>query len=230
MRLRAIALLSLAAISAGAAAAQAQAPALNESAKAMIGTWEFSNADRDRTCAVTFKADRAPGGFKVEFEAKCAEHFPVVKDVGAWKFQDNDLLYFVDAKGKSLVEFSEVESGIFEAPTPGLGVLFLQNAADAGPAPRQPDEVAGDWTIMRGGKALCALTLSADAAADGFALTVRTPCDATLARLGFNQWRMDRAELLLAPVRGNSWRFEAVDDKIWRRVPEGTNPFTLVRQ
>ncbi|MBV9347743.1 MAG: AprI/Inh family metalloprotease inhibitor [Pseudolabrys sp.] len=211
-------------------AQQQPAPALNESARGMVGNWEFSNADRDRTCTVTFKAERAAPGLKVEFDAKCAELFPVVRDVVAWRFQDNDNLFLLDRAGKPLVEFSEVESGIFEAPTPGLGVLFLQNAADAGPAPRQPDEVAGDYAVMRGGKILCSLALSADSAADGFAVTVRTPCDASVARQNFNQWRMDRAEILLVPARGNPWRFEAVDEKTWRRVPEGANPFTLVRQ
>lgn len=219
---------------ASAAVAQGQgqppAPALTDAGKAMIGSWEFSNADRDRSCSVTFKADRAPGGLKVEFEAKCLDQFPLVRDVTGWRLQDNDNLFLVDKAGKPLVEFSEVESGIFEAPTPGFGVLFLQNAADAGPPPRQPDEIAGDWTVMRGGKVLCALTLSADAAADGFAMTVKTPCDPTIARLNFNQWRMDRAEMLIAPAKGNSWRFESIGEKTWRRVPEGTNPYSLVRQ
>ena len=57
-----------------------------------------------------------------------------MSDVAGWDFPDNDLLRLLDAQGKSLVEFSEVEDGIYEAPTPGVGVLFLQNAAAAGAA------------------------------------------------------------------------------------------------
>ena len=50
--------------------------------------------------------------------------------------------------GKALVEFSEVEDGIYEAPTPGVGVLFLQNAAAAaGPPEKPPEEVAGNWLL-----------------------------------------------------------------------------------
>ena len=217
---------------AATAAAQSQPPAaaMSESAKGMLGGWELSNADRDRSCGVTFKGERAPGGLKVEFEPKCVEQFPLVKDVVAWRLQDNDNLFFVDRANKPLLEFSEVESGIFEAPTPGLGVLFLQSSANAGPPPRQPDEIAGDYVVMRGGKALCTVSLSADAAGDGFALAVKTPCDATITRLALTQWRIDRAEILLAPARGNPWRFEALDDKTWQRVPEAPNPYTLVRQ
>ena len=55
-------------------------------------------------------------------------------DVAGWTFPDNDLLRLLDAQGKALVEFSEVEDGIYEAPTPGVGVLFLQNAARRRPA------------------------------------------------------------------------------------------------
>ena len=41
------------------AATAARAQAINDQARAMLGTWEFSNADRDKTCNVTFKNDRA---------------------------------------------------------------------------------------------------------------------------------------------------------------------------
>ena len=92
-----------------------------------------------------------------------------MRDIVAWKFPDNDLLRLLDAQGKSLVEFSEVEDGIYEAPTPGVGVLFLQNAAAAGPPPKPPEQVAGDWAIVRGsGAPLCQLTLATTAASDGF--------------------------------------------------------------
>jgi len=115
----------------------AQAPSqLSESAKRVVGSWEFSNADRDRTCMATLKGEPGPAGLKIEFDANCANLFSIVKEIAGWRFPENDLLYFVDARGRSLVEFSEVEDGIFEAPTPGVGVLFLQNA-DA--AARKPD-------------------------------------------------------------------------------------------
>ena len=57
-----------------------------------------------------------------------------MNDVVGWDYPENDLLRLLDAQGKSLVEFSEVEDGIYEAPTPGVGVLFLQNAAAAAAA------------------------------------------------------------------------------------------------
>ena len=210
----------------------AQAPAtLGESAKAVIGTWEFSNADRDKICTVTLKSDPAPVGFKAEFDKNCGSLFPLVNDIVGWNYPENDLLHLLDAQGKSLVEFSEVEDGIYEAPTPGVGVLFLQNAAVAGAAPKPPEQVAGDWAIVRAnGTPLCRLTLATTAAQDGLALTVKPGCDPAVARLNLTLWRIDRDELMLVPARGNPWRFEEVDAKTWRRVPESNDPIMLVRQ
>ena len=215
-----------------ASAAQAQTPAnLGDSAKAVIGSWEFSNADRDKICTATFKSDPTKVGFKVEFDANCANLFPLVADVAGWNFPDNDLLRLLNADGKALVEFSEVEDGIYEAPTPGVGVLFLQNAASAGPAPKPAEQLAGNWAIKRGpDKLLCSLTLANTPLRDDLALTVKPGCDATIVRVGFTQWRMDRGELVLVSTRGISWRFEEVDSTTWRRLPETADPMMLVRQ
>ncbi|HSP50832.1 MAG TPA: AprI/Inh family metalloprotease inhibitor [Pseudolabrys sp.] len=200
-----------------------------DSAKAMIGTWEFSNADHDKVCTVTLKSDPAPVGFKAAFDKNCANLFPLVADVVGWSFPENDLLRLLDVQGKSLVEFSEVEDGIYEAPTPGVGVLFLQNAA-AAPPPKPPEQVAGDWAIVRGGKPLCQLTLATDPTEDGMAVKIKPGCDPTIARLNFAQWKIDRDELMLAPARGNPWRFEETEANSWRRVPEAANPYSLLRQ
>jgi hypothetical protein len=214
------------------AATMAQAPAaLGDSAKAMVGTWEFSNADRDKICTATFKSDSTKIGFKIEFDANCAELFPLVRDVAGWTFPENDLLRLLDAQGKSVIEFSEVEDGIYEAPTPGVGVLFLQNAAAAGPPPKPPEQVAGEWAIVRGsGAPLCRLTLATTAVQDGLAMTVKPGCDPAIARLNLTLWRIDRDELMLVPARGTPWRFEEVDTNSWRRLPESADPIMLVRQ
>jgi hypothetical protein len=215
-----------------AASVHAQTPpVLGESAKAVIGTWEFSNADRDKICTAVFSGDRTAVGFKVEFDKNCGSLFPLVNDVAGWTYPENDLLNLLNAEGRALIEFSEVEDGIFEAPTPGVGVLFLQNPAAAGAPPKPPEQVAGDWAIMRGnGPPLCQVTLAATAVPDGLAITVKPGCDPAIARLNWRLWRIDRDELMLVSESGNPWRFEEVDAKTWRRVPESMSAYTLVRQ
>jgi len=212
-------------------AASAQTPAvLGDSATAMLGDWEFSNAERTKVCTATFKRDSVKDLFKVEFDADCANLFPVVSKIAGWRFPDNDNLFLLDADGQRLAEFSEVETGIYEAPTPGVGVLFLQKPGAGGPPSKTPEDMAGDWSITRGGAPVCTLTLAATALRDGFALTVKPGCDAAMARLNFAQWQLDRGELLIVPARGNPWRFVEGEGGAWQRLPESPDAITLVRQ
>ena len=159
--------------------AQAPQPALGDSAKGLIGSWEFSNADRDKICTATFTNKRTAVGFEVTFDDNCNKLFPIVDDIAGWVFPDNDLLRLVDSEGRALVEFSEVEDSVYEAPTPGLGVLFLQNAASAAGTPAKlPDQLTGDWTIRRGETPVCSVTLAV-----GAVVLVVTPANTEALRL-----------------------------------------------
>jgi hypothetical protein len=209
---------------------QAPPPAFGDSAKGLIGSWEFSNADRDKICTATFTSKRTAVGFEVTFDGNCDKLFPIVDDVAGWVFPDNDLLRMVDAEGRTLVEFSEVEDSVYEAPTPGLGVLFLQNAASAAGTPAKlPDQLAGDWTIRRGETPICSVTLAMDSG-NALPLTVKPGCDPAIAKLAFTQWRLDRGVLIFSAARGTPWRFEEIENDTWRRLPESADQITMVRQ
>jgi Protease inhibitor Inh len=197
----------------------------------LAGTWEFSNADREKVCTVTFRADAGKGHNKVEFDPGCAARFPFIKDVARWSYAENDFLRLLDAKGESVLEFSEVEGGIFEAPRPGEGILFIQSAASLGPAPRTAVQMAGEWTIVRrAGKPICTLTLSDTAAGDEFVVRVQPRCDAFVTRFAPVTWQMDRGELVLKSAGGQSWRFEEGDDSKWHRLPATVDPVLIVRK
>jgi len=213
-----------------AAAAPAQTPPLNDAAREMIGTWEFSNAERTKNCSVDFAAAQTAVGYKLVFDPACAALFPPVANIVGWKYPDNDLLYLLNADGQALVEFSEVEDGIFEAPTPGLGVLLLQKPGAAIAPSRTPEQVAGNWALKRASSPLCAFTLTTTSVGGGYSLTVRPGCAASLVKLGFAQWGLDKGELVLSPSTGASWRFVEVDDNRWMRVPESAEQMSLVRQ
>jgi Protease inhibitor Inh len=220
-------LIAIFAVSISAAAQARTNEALSNSAKAVIGAWEFSDAEHDKMCTVKFASDAAKVGLKVTFDANCGNLFPLVRQIAGWKYPQGDLLYLVDGTGQALITFSEVEDGIFEAPTPGLGLLFLQNpTAAALPEQDQPSEVAGNWELRHGNDiVVCVLTL----ASDGFAVTVNPGCDPEIVKLNFAQWRMDRSELVLVPASGDPWLFEDTDGN-WRRLNENAEPFMLVRQ
>jgi Protease inhibitor Inh len=112
------------------APAQQASLAQSEAFKAMIGKWEMFNADRDCTCTIPFRADPARMAFKLEMDKACRSQMPEVKDVVAWTIGGLDLVRLLDARGKLVMEFTEVESGIYEAP-PGEGIFFMQTAAAA---------------------------------------------------------------------------------------------------
>ena len=214
-----------------AAGAHAQAP-LTDEAKAMAaGTWEFSNADRDKRCTLTFRTDAAAAGMRLEFDSGCAALFPFVKEIVGWSLAQNDFLRLLDAQGKSVLDFSEVESRIYEAPRPGEGILFIQASTAVGPPPKEADQMFGDWALVRGGggKPICTMTLANTPAGDDYALKLKPGCDALVTRFAPTTWQMDRGELVLKNTRNQSWRFAEGDGASWQRVPEGPQPLTLVR-
>jgi hypothetical protein len=217
---------------ANAIAAPEAASALNETAKITAGEYEFSNADRDRRCMVNLKAEPAgAAGLKLEFDKNCTTVFPFAKDVAGWTIAEGDFLRLVDAKGKPVIEFNEVESGIFESPRPGEGVLFLQSAAAIAPPPPTADQMAGDWNLMRGKDKVCSLTLINKPAGGGIlAMMVKPGCDPAIVQFGLSGWQMDEGEVVMNGTEDRTWRFEEGDDgKTWQRVPQTHDPLALVR-
>lgn len=199
--------------------------------RTMPGSWEFSNADREKTCTITFRNDAARVGKRVEFDPGCVKLFPFIPEIVGWRLNDNDFLRLLDAQGNSVLEFSEVESGIFEAPKPGEGILFIQNPTDLGPAPKTAEQITGDWTIIRRtGQRVCGLTLSNTAAGEEFVVRVQQPCDQVVTRFAPATWQMDRGEIVLRSANGQSWRFEPGEDAKWPRLPQTANPIFMVRK
>jgi Protease inhibitor Inh len=208
-------------------------PAAGEAFKSVLGKWEISNADHDRTCIVTFRPDPAGSAFKIELEKACATQVPEVKDTVAWTIAGLDLVRLMDGKGKPVMEFTEAESGTYEAQRPGEGVFFMQSAAvAASPVGLAADQMAGDWNLVRGsGKSVCTITLTnTTAGQDNFTLRLKPGCDAFVTRFGPATWYMDRGELVLKSAKGQFWRFEETDPVNWTRVPEGREAISLVRQ
>jgi hypothetical protein len=206
-------------------------PAPSDVAQAMVGTWEFSNADRDKRCTLTFRTDTGPAGMRLEFDRDCVKIFPFVKDIAGWSIAENDFLRLLDPKGKTVLEFSEVETALFEAPRPEEGILFIQSAAAAGAPPKPAEQMAGEWNVVRGGRTLCTLNLMNTPAGVDLALRVRSGCDATVTRFAPTSWNMDRSELVLNGARDATWRFSEGDEgSVWHRVPESSDSLTLVRR
>ena len=201
-----------------------------DAVNAMIGVWEFSNADHNKVCRFTFRTEAAPGGRRVDVDKTCAGLFPSTKDISGWAVDNYGGLRLLDKQGEAVIELTEAESGMYDGFTPGEGRYILQSAAAA--PMRSAEDMVGDWVIARGsGKPICTLTLAnSPAGVDALALRLKAGCDPLVMRFNPNAWRMDQGELVLLSARGQSWQFEESEPNTWQRVPESADPILLVRQ
>jgi hypothetical protein len=201
--------------------------------KDMIGQWELSTTERSKTCVVTLKNDSTPQGLKLELEPGCAAALPFTRDIAAWSIKGlGDIVRLQDAAGQPVIDFTEVESGIFEGLRQGEGIYILQNLAAARSLAKSMDQMIGDWAMVRGnGQAICGLTLTnTEATADNFQVFLKPRCDPAVVAFAPTMWRLDRGELLLLSASGDIWHFEADDNAQWRRVPDSADPLIMLRQ
>jgi hypothetical protein len=200
--------------------------------KDMIGQWELSTTERSKTCVVTMKNEGAAQALKLELEPSCAAALPFTKDITAWSVKGLDIVRLQDAAGQPVIDFTEVESGIFEGLRQGEGVYILQNLAAARSLAKSMDQMIGDWQMVRGnGKQICGLTLTnTEATGDNFQVFLKPKCDAAIAQFNPTQWRLERGQIILMSKSGEVWQFEADDNAQWRRVPDTADPLIMLRQ
>jgi Protease inhibitor Inh len=211
---------------------QARAQDASSLKKEMLGQWELSTTERSKTCVVTLKNDATPQGSKIELEPGCAAALPFSKGIAGWSIKGLDIVRLQDASGQPVIDFTEVESGIFEGLRQGEGIYILQNLAAARSLAKSMDQMIGDWSMVRGnGRAVCGLTLTnTEAGQDNFQVFLKPKCDPTVSAFAPTQWRLERGELLLLSASGESWRFEADDNAQWRLVPDAADPLIMLRQ
>ena len=200
--------------------------------KDMVGQWELSTTERSKTCVVTLKGDATPQGMKLELEPACAAALPFTKDITAWNVKGLDIVRLQDAAGQPVIDFTEVESGIFEGLRQGEGIYILQNLAAARSLAKSMDQMIGDWSMVRGnGQTICGLTLTnTEASQDNFQVFLKPKCDPAISAFAPTQWRLEHGQMLLMSASGETWQFEADDNAQWRRVPDSADPLIMLRQ
>jgi hypothetical protein len=213
-----------------------QTPVRSEDAstlkKDMIGQWELSTTERSKTCVVTLKSDTTPQGLKLELEPGCAAALPFTKEITAWNIAGLDIVRLQDAAGQPVIDFTEVESGIFEGLRQGEGIYILQNLAAARSLAKSMDQMIGDWAMVRGnGQTICGLTLTnTEAGQDNFQVFLKPKCDPAVEAFAPTQWRLEHGQMLLMSKTGETWQFEADDNAQWRQVPDSADPLIMLRQ
>jgi hypothetical protein len=200
--------------------------------KEMIGQWELSTTERSKTCVVTLKGDFTAQGLKLELEPGCAKALPFTKGITAWTIKGLDIVRLQDATGQPVIDFTEVESGIFEGMRQGEGIYILQNLAAARSLAKSMDQMIGDWAMVRSnGRPICGLTLTnTEASADNFQVFLKPKCDPAVEAFRPTMWRLERGELLLMSENGETWHFQADDNAQWRLVPDSADALIMLRQ
>jgi Protease inhibitor Inh len=206
------------------------APQPSEAAKDMAGAWEISNSARDKTCPVTFKLDAAAGGLALEHD--CGTVFPSLKGIVAWTMGPDDSVRLIDGKGAVVLDFTEVENGMYEAERKGEGLYFMRSQAAIKDATITPEKLFGDWVLLQEAeKPLCQITLSnAPASAESYQIAVKPGCAKPIADFGLVTWKLDGEDLLLTGNGGSIWRFSESAATVWERIPPSTDPLLLMRK
>jgi hypothetical protein len=200
--------------------------------KEMIGQWELATTERGKTCVVTLKGDATPQGLKLELEPGCAKALPFTREITAWSIRGLDIVRMQDASGQPVIDFTEVESGIFEGMRQGEGIYILQNLAAARSLAKSMDQMIGDWAMVHGnGETVCGVTLTnTDAGQDNFQVFLKPKCDPAVAAFAPTKWRLEHGQIILMSDKGETWQFEADDNAQWRRVPDSADPLIMLRQ
>jgi hypothetical protein len=200
--------------------------------KDMVGQWELATTERSKTCVVTLKGESFSQGLKLELEPGCATSLPFTKDIAAWNIAGLDIVRLQNAAGQSVIDFTEVESGIFEGRRENEGIYILQNLAAARSLTKSMDQMIGDWAFVRGnGQSICGVTLTnTEVPPDNFQVYLKPKCDPAIASFKPKVWRLEHGEILLMSAGGETWHFQADDNAQWRLVPDSTDPLILIRQ
>ena len=195
-------------VAAMACGAPARAQDTSTLKKDMVGQWELSTTERSKTCVVTLKSDAIPLGMKLELEPGCPKALPFTADINSWSIKGlGDIVRLQDAAGQSVIDFTEVETGIFEGLRTGEGVYILQNLAAARSLAKSMDQMIGDWAMVRSnGDQICGLTLTnTEATGDNFQVFLKPKCDPAIAAFAPTQWRLDRGQILILSANGDTW-------------------------
>jgi hypothetical protein len=182
---------------------------------------------------VTLKGDPVPQGFKLELEPACATALPFTKDITGWSVKGlGDIVRLHNAAGEAVIDFTEVETGIFEGLRTNEGVYILQNLAAA----RSLGQVDGpdDRRLVAGARQrpgdLRLVLTNTEAGNDNFQVFMKGKCDPAVAAFNPTLWRLDHGQMILMSAKGESWQFEADDNAQWRRVPDSADPLIMLRE
>jgi len=96
--------------------------------KSFYGPWVISNQAGDKTCKVDLEDEPTIGGSVIDVDPGCANAFPVMDGIAAWRLMEGWGIDLVDATRKTVIRFTTPDAeyvadpeidGIFTIIQPG---------------------------------------------------------------------------------------------------------------
>lgn len=82
----------------------------------MFGRWTISDDLAAKTCAVELLREPVIGGMRIDVGPGCAEAFPVMADITAWRLLEGWVIDLADAERKTRVRFSTPDERYVAVP------------------------------------------------------------------------------------------------------------------
>lgn len=201
-------------------------------AERLAGSFRLTSADGERGCEVVLGTQPAGAGFAISQDAQACAPISFAALVVAWLPDASGSIRLLNAAGRTVAEFTEAAGGSYESLREGDGVYFLGPPAVMDTPQLSPQELAGDWVLLRQSDAVaCRWTLTTIPAGSGtFRLRQGEGCDEPLTRFGASSWSLAGGNVLVKGVaEGPTIRFARQEDGTWMRIPAGSRPLIMTR-
>ena len=170
--------------SAARRAASAQTPpVLGTPPKAMLGDWEFSNAARDKICTASFKRDPARSASSSSSTSIAPACSRWSRKSSAGVFPTATTCFCSMPTANRWRNSARSKAACSKRRRRVLACCFCKpRPPPPGRQQKTPQELAGYWTVTRGGADdLHSVACRVDARPMAFALTVNSGCDPSMA-------------------------------------------------
>ena len=137
----------------------------------------------------------------------------------------------LDSKGAVILDFTEVESHMYEAERKGEGLFFMRTQAAIKAATVTPEQLFGEWTLLQEIReaALQAHALQRLGRRGSYRITVKPGCDAAIAGLGLATWRLESTSCCSSAAAGPGASRKATPAP-GNAFPPSADPMVLMRQ
>ena len=132
-----------------------------------------------------------------------------------------------------MIDFTEVEAGIFEGAAQRRGRLHPAESRRrplAGQVDGPDDRRLGDGARQRQRRSAGSTLTNTDAGKDNFQVFLKPKCDPAVAAFAPKQWRLERGQMMLMSEKGETWRSRPTTTRNGGGCPIAPIPLIMLRQ